>query len=56
MQLLEGELPSPVNPPEGCVFRTRCPHAIADCAQQVPRLEGREDHQSACLRTAELLT
>ncbi|KUJ84762.1 ABC transporter ATP-binding protein [Microbulbifer flavimaris] len=56
IQLLEGELPSPVNPPEGCVFRTRCPHAIPECAQQVPVLEGDQDHQSACLRTAELLT
>lgn len=54
IQLLEGELPSPINPPSGCVFRTRCPQAISDCAQQVPRLQGNEDHQGACLRIAEL--
>mgnify|MGYP001065097859 CR=1 FL=1 len=59
---LGGELPSPANPPSGCVFRTRCPHAIDACAKQVPALEAvsNEDeensgrHQVACIRQQEL--
>lgn len=46
--LLAGELPSPVAPPSGCPFRTRCPYAQEICAQQVPPLRGEGDHQAAC--------
>ena len=46
--LLAGELPSPVAPPSGCPFRTRCPYAQEICAQQVPPLQGEGDHQAAC--------
>lgn len=46
---LEGEIPSPVNPPSGCRFRTRCPHATARCADEVPDLrELRPAHWVAC--------
>jgi oligopeptide/dipeptide ABC transporter ATP-binding protein len=49
--VLEGDIPSPANPPSGCVFRTRCRYAQAACAETVPalRLVG-ADHYKACLR------
>ncbi|MBB6561350.1 peptide/nickel transport system ATP-binding protein [Acidovorax soli] len=49
--LLQGDLPSPANPPSGCVFRTRCPHAVAECASADMALRpvGAE-HWKACWR------
>ncbi|KAF0815594.1 Oligopeptide ABC transporter, ATP-binding protein OppF [Bacillus sp. ZZV12-4809] len=47
--ILEGELPSPMNPPSGCVFRTRCPYAMEACASMKPEWqEIEEDHFVAC--------
>ena len=47
--LLAGDLPSPINPPSGCVFRTRCFQAQARCATEVPQLvEVAPDHYVAC--------
>ncbi len=47
--ILEGDVPSPVNPPSGCRFRTRCPLAEKICAEQIPAWrEVAPDHWAAC--------
>jgi dipeptide transport system ATP-binding protein len=51
---LKGELPSPLNPPKGCPFHTRCPHAIERCRVEVPALEAFGKIRIACHRAAEL--
>jgi oligopeptide transport system ATP-binding protein len=52
---LVGEIPSPINPPSGCTFRTRCRHAIALCAEERPPLEGSgRGRLVACHRWREL--
>jgi dipeptide transport system ATP-binding protein len=52
---LSGELPSPLDPPAGCAFHTRCPYAIERCRVEVPALLPLGDVQVACHRAAELL-
>jgi len=49
--ILKGDMPSPINPPSGCVFRTRCPKADSECAKIVPELrELKDNHFVACIK------
>jgi len=58
-QILEGDVPSPIHPPSGCVFHTRCPFVKERCKVEVPELSPapgtrKEEHLQACLRAGEL--
>jgi len=58
-QILSGDVPSPIHPPPGCVFHTRCPYMKEFCKETVPELipapgTNGEDHLQACLRAGEI--
>lgn len=52
IEMLEGDLPSPMNPPSGCVFRTRCPIAKTSCGETKPTLKGDDVHSVSCLEVS----
>ena len=52
--LLQGDVPSPANPPPGCAFHTRCVHATAICKTELPTLQGDAGHAVACHRWREI--
>ena len=58
-QILKGDVPSPIHPPSGCVFHTRCPYAIDRCRVEEPLLgpapgTNGESHLQACIRAGEI--
>jgi oligopeptide transport system ATP-binding protein len=49
--ILTGDVPSPINPPSGCHFHTRCPYAVEDCRMTEPQLvEIKPNHFASCIR------
>lgn len=54
--VLKGDLPSPINPPTGCVFHTRCPYAKPECSEFIPELrQVKPGHKVACLMYEEIV-
>ena len=54
--LLEGDVPSPINPPSGCIFSARCPYVMEKCKTQVPPEVGSEkDHTVSCFLVSDKL-
>ncbi|MCP4372579.1 MAG: ATP-binding cassette domain-containing protein [Deltaproteobacteria bacterium] len=58
-QILKGDVPSPIHPPSGCVFHTRCPYGTDRCVKEVPELSPApntkgDKHLQACLRAGEI--
>ncbi|GGY07485.1 peptide ABC transporter ATP-binding protein [Paludibacterium paludis] len=51
---IRGELPSPMNPPDGCAFHKRCPHAVERCREELPSLRELDGRQVACHRAEEI--
>jgi dipeptide transport system ATP-binding protein len=51
---VRGELPSPLAPPPGCAFNTRCPNAVERCRHEAPPLAPFDGRLVACHRVAEL--
>ena len=48
-RVIQGEVPSPMNPPSGCVFHPRCPKAVENCKEEIPELrEIKPGHWVAC--------
>jgi len=58
-QILMGDVPSPIHPPPGCVFHTRCPYVVDRCKAEEPKLHPApgtrgDEHLQACLRAGEI--
>jgi dipeptide transport system ATP-binding protein len=51
---ISGELPSPLQPPTGCTFHKRCPHAVERCTQEVPSLRTLDQRSVACHRAEDI--
>ena len=55
LKTLEGQIPSPINPPPGCAFHQRCPYACERCSRETPQpMDLGGGHSVSCLRAGEL--